>query len=170
MKGLVARLAAVAPHTQFLHQAVLCAKLSGDLKSTMDTVMNIVNSNRSTSSLQHRLFRMLPADASTEHTDLLVHHDVRWLSKGKVLDRFCELRQEIVSFLRTCKHKRAAHVLERMLDEQFMAEVHFLCHIFGHLNTLNTLIFCLCFLCNFFTSVSKLDSLPVFCNGMTVCN
>ena len=142
MKELVARLAAVAPHTQFLHciihQVVLCAKLSGDLKNTMDTVMNIVNFIRSTSSLQHRLFRMLPADASTEHTDLLVHNDVRWLSKGKVLDRFCELRQEILSFLRTCKHKRAAHFLERMLDEQFMAEVHFLCHILGHLNTLNT--------------------------------
>ena len=81
VKGLVARLAAVAPHTQFLHriihQAVLCAKLSGDLKNTMDTVMNIVNFIRSTSSLQYRLLRMLPADASTEHTDLLVHNDVR---------------------------------------------------------------------------------------------
>lgn len=141
VKGLVARLAAVAPHMQFLHciihQAVLCAKLSGDLKNNMDTVMNIVNFIRSTSSLQHRLFRMLLADASAEHTDLLVHSDVRWLSKGKVLERFCELRQEILSFLRTCKHKRAAHFLERMLDEQFMAEVHFLCDIFGHLNTLN---------------------------------
>ena len=65
VKGLVARLATVAPHMQFLHciihQAVLCAKLSGDLKNTMDTVMNVVNFIRSTSSLQHRLFRMLLA-------------------------------------------------------------------------------------------------------------
>ncbi|XP_056284884.1 SCAN domain-containing protein 3-like [Pseudoliparis swirei] len=132
VKGLVAGLAAVAPHMQFLHriihQAVLCAKLSGDLKNNMDTV----NFIRSTSSLRHRLFRMLLADASAEHTDSLVHRDVRWLSKGKVLERFCELRREILSFLRTCKH-----FLERMLDEQFMAEVHFLCDIFGHLNTLN---------------------------------
>ena len=105
MRGLVARLAAIALHTQFLHriihQAVLCAKLSGDLKNTMDTVLNVVNFIRSTSSLQHHLFRMLLADASTEHTDLLVHNDVRWLSKGTVLDRFCELRKDILSFLRT---------------------------------------------------------------------
>lgn len=38
-----------------------------------------------------------------------------------------------MSFLRTCKHKRAGNLLERMLDEQFMAEVYFLCDIFGHL-------------------------------------
>lgn len=141
VKGLVARLAAIAPHMQFLHciihQSVLCAKLSGDLKNTMDTVMSIVNFIRSTSSLQHRLFRQLLADMSAEHTDLLVHNDVRWLSKGKVLDRFCELRQEIVSFLRTCKNKRATNLMERMLNDQFMAEVHFLGDIFGHLNTLN---------------------------------
>ena len=111
VQGLVARLSAIAPHMQFLHciihQSLLCAKLSGDLKNTVDTVMNIVNFIRSTSSLQHRLFRQLLADTFAEHTDLLVHNDVRWLSKGKVLDRFCQLRQEIVSFLRTCKHKRA---------------------------------------------------------------
>lgn len=41
VQGLVARLPAIAPHMQFLHciiyQSVLCAKLSGDLKNTMDT-------------------------------------------------------------------------------------------------------------------------------------
>uniref|UniRef100_A0A671WXQ4 DUF4371 domain-containing protein n=1 Tax=Sparus aurata TaxID=8175 RepID=A0A671WXQ4_SPAAU len=141
LQGLTARLSTIAPHMQFLHciihQSVLCAKLSGDLKNTMDTVMNIVNFIRSTSSLQHRLFRMMLADMFAEHTDLLVHNDVRWLSKGNVLDRFCELHLEIVSFLRVCKHKRAANLLERMLDEQFMAEVYFLCDIFKHLNTLN---------------------------------
>lgn len=129
VQWLVARLSAIAPHMQFLHciihQSVLCAKLSGDLKKTMDTVMNIVNFIRSTSSLQHRLFRQLLADTFAEHTDLLVHNDVRLLSKGKVLDRFCELCQEIVSFFHTCKHKQATNLLEHMLDERFMAEVYF---------------------------------------------
>ena len=63
VQGLVARLSAIAPHMQYLHciihQSVLCAKLSGDLKNIMDTVMNIVNLIRSISSLQHRLFRLL---------------------------------------------------------------------------------------------------------------
>ncbi len=134
LQGLVARLSTVAPHMQFLHciihQSVLCAKLSSDLKNTMDTVMNIVNFIRSTSSLQHCLFRMMLADMFAEHTDLLVHNDVRWLSKGNALNGFCELQQEIVSFLPVCKHKRAANLLERMLHEQFMTEVYFLCDIF----------------------------------------
>ncbi|XP_042272644.1 zinc finger BED domain-containing protein 5-like [Thunnus maccoyii] len=141
VQGLVARLSAIAPHMQFLHcvihQSLLCATLGGDLKNTMDTVMNIGNFIRSTSSLQHRLFRQLLADTSAEHTDLFVHNDLRWLSKGKFLDCVCQLSQEIVSFLCMCKHKRATNLMECMLDEQFMAEVHFLCDIFGHLNTLN---------------------------------
>lgn len=142
VQGLTARLSAVAPQMQFLHciihESVLCAKLSGELKNTMDKVTSIVNFIRSTSSLQHRLFRLLLDETSAEHADLLAHCDVRWLSKGNVLDRFCDLRGEIISFLRTCKHKRAAHFLEHMLDEQFMTQVHFLCDIFGHLNSLNS--------------------------------
>lgn len=121
-----------------IHESVLCTKLSGELKNTMDKVTSIVNFIRSTSSLQHRLFLLLLDETSAEHADLLAHCDVRWLSKGKVLDRFCDLRSEIISFLRTCKHKRAAHFLEHMLDEQFMTQVNFLCDIFGHLNSLNS--------------------------------
>ena len=127
---------------QFLHciilQCVLCAKLSGDLKNTMDTFMNIVNFiHHSTSSLQHRLFRMMLANMFAEHTDLLVHNDVSWLSKRNVLDSFFELHQEIMFFLCVCKQKCAANLLGRMPDEQFMAEIYFLCDIFRHLNTLN---------------------------------
>uniref|UniRef100_A0A8C1P8F6 SPIN-DOC-like zinc-finger domain-containing protein n=1 Tax=Cyprinus carpio TaxID=7962 RepID=A0A8C1P8F6_CYPCA len=121
VQGLAARLSAVAPQMQFLHciihESVLCTKLCGELKNTMDKVTSIT---------------------SAEHADLLAYCDVRWLSKGKVLDCFCDLRSEIISFLRTCKHKRVAHFLEHMLDEQFMTQVHFLCDIFEHLNSLNS--------------------------------
>jgi hypothetical protein len=84
VKGLAARWSAVAPQMISLHcivhQTVLCAKLSGELKSTMDSVMATINFIRSTSSLQHRLFRMLLSEMSAEHHDLLLHNDVRWLS------------------------------------------------------------------------------------------
>ena len=46
VQRLVSRLS-TTQHMQFLHciihQSLLCAKLSGDLKNTMDTVVNIVN-------------------------------------------------------------------------------------------------------------------------------
>ena len=38
-------------------------------------------------------------EMSAEHKDLLLHNDVRWLSKGRVLERVCDLRDELVSFL-----------------------------------------------------------------------
>ena len=63
---LAARIAAVAPQLRSLHclihQSLLCAKLSGVLKQTMDSVMAIINFIRCTSSLQHRLFRKLLQD------------------------------------------------------------------------------------------------------------
>ncbi|XDV14469.1 hypothetical protein PO909_014711, partial [Leuciscus waleckii] len=138
VQGLAVRLSAVAPQMQFLHFIIhdigLRKPISVDLYSRVcSRVTSIVNFIRSTSSLQHRLFLLLLDETSAEHADLLAHCDVRWLSKGKVLDRFCDLRSEIISFLRTCKHKRAAHFLEHMLDEQFMTQVNFLCDIFGHL-------------------------------------
>lgn len=75
-----------------IHQSVLCAKLSGELKVVMDKVMRVINFVRGTSSTQHRLFRQLVADSEeATHDDLLLHNDVRWLSKGKALDRFCAL-------------------------------------------------------------------------------
>ena len=80
--------------SETVKESVLCAKLSGELKSTMDSVMATINFIRSTSSLQHHLFRMLLSDISAEHHDLLLHNNVRWLSKGKVLERFCDLERK----------------------------------------------------------------------------
>ncbi|KAG2458102.1 ZBED5 protein, partial [Polypterus senegalus] len=84
IKGLSARLSALAPKMKSLycliHQSVLCPQLSGELKNTMDSVMATINFIRSTSSLQYRLFRKLLADMSAEHVDLLLHNNVRWLS------------------------------------------------------------------------------------------
>jgi hypothetical protein len=91
-QGVTARLIALAPQMQSLHcliqQSVLCSKLSNELKETMAMVMEIINFIRSTSSLQHRLFRQFLEETSADYKDLLLHNDVRWLSEGKALDRF----------------------------------------------------------------------------------
>lgn len=58
----------------------------------MDKVMRVINFVRGTSSTQHRLFQQLVAESKeTNYDDLLLHNDVRWLSKGKVLERLCVL-------------------------------------------------------------------------------
>lgn len=56
-KGHVSRLKAIAPQITALHclihQGVLCARLSGELKDVMDKIMKIINFVRGTSSTQH---------------------------------------------------------------------------------------------------------------------
>uniref|UniRef100_A0A3B3Q8E9 HAT C-terminal dimerisation domain-containing protein n=1 Tax=Paramormyrops kingsleyae TaxID=1676925 RepID=A0A3B3Q8E9_9TELE len=141
-RGLVSRLKEHTPQMHALHclihQSVLCARLNGELKDVMDKVMKVINFVRGTSSTQHRLFRQLVAEsADATHDDLLLHNDVRWLSKGKALDRFCALLNEIKAFLGMSKNKAAADHLILLEDEKFMSNVAFLSDIFGHLNLLN---------------------------------
>lgn len=140
-QGLAARMTGAAPQMRSLHclihQSLLCAKLSGELKETMDSVMAIINFIRCTSSLQHRLFRKLLIDMSAEYKDLLIHNDIRWLSKGNALKRFCELKEEILVFLQSSKLKKAGKYLSLMENEELNATVCFLSDVFYHLNQLN---------------------------------
>ncbi len=64
----------------------------------MDSVVKAVNFIKR-SALQTRLFASLCAAAGEEHTTLLYHSEVRWLSRGSVLSRVFELRASIHEFL-----------------------------------------------------------------------
>jgi hypothetical protein len=103
---------------------VLCAKLSGDLKEVMDKTMKIINFIRGNSSTQHRLFRKFVQESEASHDDLLLHNDVRWLSKGKALERFVELRDQVVNFLMQSQSKAAADHL-RIIQDTERATLHF---------------------------------------------
>ena len=81
-----------------IHQEVLRGKVL-NMKEIIDIVMKIVSSIRARS-LQRRLFRPYFEEAEAEHTDLLLHTDVRWLSRGRFLEKFRELLTEIKEFLK----------------------------------------------------------------------
>ncbi|XP_025413660.1 uncharacterized protein LOC112685852 [Sipha flava] len=49
--------------------------------------------------LNHRLFRTLFEDAINESGELLLFCEVRWLAKGKALERFFSLKDEVIEFL-----------------------------------------------------------------------
>ncbi|KAJ8001251.1 hypothetical protein DPEC_G00192390 [Dallia pectoralis] len=80
-----------------IHQESLCGKA---LK--MDHVMSIitgaVNFIRARG-LNHRQFKSFLAELNSDYGDLPSHTEVRWLSQGKVLERFLELREAICEFL-----------------------------------------------------------------------
>ena len=59
------------------------------------------------------------------------------LSKGNSLDRFSDLKDEILLFMSDCSDKNAKKFLHLLQEDQFMVRVHFLSVIFEYLNILN---------------------------------
>ena len=77
----------------------MCGKIL-NMKEMMDIAMKIVFSVQARS-LQRRLFRAHLEENDAEHTDLMLHMDVRWLSKGKCKGQI--YKAEIKDFLKFSK-------------------------------------------------------------------
>ena len=102
-KGLKAKVLSVAPHIRFthclIHREALAAKtLEPELEDVLQTTVKIVNHIKSRP-LNTRLFAILCQEMGATHESLLFHSEVRWLSRGKVLTRLFELRDEVRTFL-----------------------------------------------------------------------
>ena len=73
----------------------LCANLAIIIK-----VVNYIKSGASNT----RLFRQICEGMDATHQSLLFHTQVRWLSKGNMLARVIELKEEVDTFLKMkCK-------------------------------------------------------------------
>ena len=114
-----------------IHQQALCAKML-NMKEIMDVATKIACSIRARS-LQRRLFRAHLDKAGCDHSELLLHTDVRWLSRGKFLKRFRELCPEIKEFFRVSG--RAEY--KQLNDGQWLLDLAFLTDLTNLLNDLN---------------------------------
>ncbi len=114
-----------------IHQQALCAKML-NMKEIMDVATKIACSIRARS-LQRRLFRAHLEKADCDHSELLLHTDVRWLSRGKFLQRFRELCPEIKEFLRESGHAE----YKQLNDEEWLLDLAFLTDLSNMLNDLN---------------------------------
>ena len=96
--------------------------------------------------LQHPLLKAFCEEVGKNYSALLLHTEVRWLSKGRLFNRVMELSQEMAIFLQEGGHPKAIN----FKDEKFLLILFYLANIFGHLNALNVsfqgenvnLIFC----------------------------
>jgi zinc finger BED domain-containing protein 5/7/8/9 len=135
--GAVKRIQDVAPLAVwthcFIHRQALAAKqMSQELHETLQDVVNVVNFIKGRP-LQQRLFTILCGEMGSLHDSLFLHTEVRWLSRGRVLKRVFELRDEIQLFLLEQKHAAA----KQFENNTWLANLAYLTDIFDHLNTLN---------------------------------
>ena len=62
---------------------------------------------------------------------------MRCLSRGKVLHRVLELKEDMATFIERKKSAKEVNLLEQIKSEEFMLKVAYLADIFGDVNFLN---------------------------------
>ncbi len=113
-----------------IHQENLCAQ-SIKMKNVMSIVVKCVNFIKS-KGLNNRQFKELLLELETDYGDLLYCCEVRWLSKGSMLNRFYVLKNEIKLFM-----DMKGEPIPELDQDQWMCDLAFLVDITSHLNKLN---------------------------------
>ena len=118
----------------FLHREVLMAKTLGTkLKEVFDQVVEMVNFIK-TRPVKARVFELLCENMDSQHTRLLLHTEVRWLSRGRVLCRVLELHQELLAFFEKENKSKFCGLLK---NEFWISKLRYLTDMLQHLNNLN---------------------------------
>ena len=76
--------------------------------SILTDVVKVINHIKA-NALNSHLFEQLCEGMDAEHKRLLLHTEIRWLSRGKSLTRVFELREPLQRFLSEKKSSLAAH-------------------------------------------------------------
>ncbi|XP_029461803.1 protein FAM200B [Rhinatrema bivittatum] len=119
-----------------LHQEALCAQMCGEqLGEVMSLVIQVVNFIVARA-LNDRQFKTLLDEVGNNYPGLLLHSNVRWLSRGKVLSRFAACLSEIRTFL---EMKNIEH--PELANTEWLLKFYYLVDMTEHLNQLNVKMF-----------------------------
>lgn len=142
-----------------LHRGALASKkMSPILNETLELSVKIINNIRA-NALHSRIFSLICEEMGSEHDSLLLHAEIRWLSRGKTLSRLFALRKELCIYFEeyirenkekvtTRKSKKGEKYVEPppLPEEIFLAKLNevnwlstlaYLVDIFSFLNELN---------------------------------
>lgn len=97
--GFQAKVKELAPQAESVQRMIhRCAVVSKTLPDNLQSLLDSVTRIKSRP-LNARLFRVLCKDMTADHETLLYYTSVWWLSKGNVVNRVFELKDEIREFL-----------------------------------------------------------------------
>ncbi|GFT72064.1 SCAN domain-containing protein 3 [Trichonephila clavipes] len=114
-----------------IHMQNLVAKnISPILNEVLHTVIKCVNVIKASARCE-RLFMLFCEEQNEDHVRLLLHTEVRWLSKGNCLKRFMELFDTLSNFLNDKPE------MKHLLTIDGKTFVNYLADIFEKLNILN---------------------------------
>ena len=116
-----------------IHREMLASKqMVPELNDVLSSCIKVVNLIKA-SALNSRIFKVLCTEMGAEHVNLLLHTEVRWLSRGKVLLRLFELRDEVKCFL----VQKQSHLADLFTNPDWIAKLAYMADMFGILNELN---------------------------------
>ncbi|CAM4465380.1 unnamed protein product [Caretta caretta] len=101
--GVMAYIRKVAHNATWVHcsihqEALAAKKMPVEMKGVLDPAVKTVNFIKARP-MNSRIFSVLCNEMGSAHVQLLLHTEVWWLSRGKVLTRLFELCSEIQLFL-----------------------------------------------------------------------
>lgn len=135
--GVVSKVKREAPLAQHIHcslyrQALVTKRCPADLKSVLNDAVKTVNFIKSRA-LNSHLFHNLCEEMDSTHKQLLLHTEVRWLSRGRVLSRVFELSSGIQMFLTDTDFE----LRHRFTEVLWLCRLAYLADVFTKLNDVN---------------------------------
>jgi hypothetical protein len=134
--GVVAEVRDVTPDVTWTHcfihrEAVAAKSMPSKFKTVLEDSIKIINFIKARP-LNSRIFSLLGEDMGSEQKQLL-HSEVRWLSRGKVLTRLFELRQEVLLFVNEINEDCTSF----LADDMCLSTLAYVSDIFSKLNEIN---------------------------------
>lgn len=132
LKGFVGH-AVLAFHC-IIHQESLCAKIL-NFSHVVEPVIQCINKIHA-QPLHRRQFCTLFPEKTDDENEFLLHCSVRWLSRGKALERFWTLRHKILVFLE--EKGELSETCDLLKDRVWLCDLAFMVDITGHLNKIGS--------------------------------
>jgi hypothetical protein len=135
--GLIARLKTINSSIKWTHyiihrEALASKQLNEDLNSVLWIAVKTVFLIKSRP-LNSRILPSLCRDMRSEYNTVLLHSNIRWLSRGKLFNHLLELKAEVVVFIIEIK----SEIVKYFQDELWICRLAYLCDVFDKINNLN---------------------------------